>query len=224
MLCCRTGRAAPVRRHPVQLGHRVHRAIDGYATRLVRLIGESYGQHTVQRAWREFTAGRQQTFYGYDANAELFFSWLFHQWTPVRDKGDELRDETLYGIPPTRAYLERRPARLNPILRQYLQACLATAPRFYEVMSCSAGHGFRARDVFTDAGHTVSEVVASTSLKKGHILYAHLIPLGPITLLDAISPLSFPPQSKWRLLELSREPAGTEFRQLYFNLCAVASS
>jgi hypothetical protein len=228
MLRCRTSRAAPLRRHPVQLGHRIHRAIDGYATRLVRLIGESYGQHTVQRAWREFTVGRDQTFYGYDANAELFFSWLFHQWTPVREKGDELRDATLYGIPPTRAYLERRPAGLNPLLRQYLQACLATSPRFYEVVNCSAGHGFRARDIFTNVVHTVSEVVASTSLERGHILYAHLIPLGQITLLDAISPLSFPPQSKLRLLQScpggrAREPAGADFRRLYFNLCASAA-
>lgn len=229
VLRCRTSRASPfVRRHPVQLGHRIHRAIDGYAARLVRLIGESYGQHTVQRAWREFTVGRGQTFYGYDANAELFFSWLFHQWTPVREKGDEVRDETLYGVAPTQAYLERRAAGLNPLLRQYLQACLATSPRFYEVVNCRAGQGFRARDIFSNDGFTVSEVVASTSLECGHILYAHLIPLGQITLLDAISPLSFPPQSKSRLLqqcpnERARTSAGAEFRQLYFNLCAIAA-
>ena len=210
------------------MGHRIHSAIEGYATRLVRLIGESYGQDTIQRAWREFTDGRNQTFSGYDANAELFFSWLFHQWTPVREKGDEVRDETLYGIPPTRAYLESRPPGLNPFLRQYLQACLATSPRFYEVVTCNAGQGFRARDVFTNAVCTVSEVVASTSLERGHILYAHLIPLGQITLLDAISPLSFPPQAKWKLLQSyprERAPARAEpeFRQLYFNLCATAS-
>jgi len=229
VLRCRSSRAALFsRRHPVQWGHRVHRAIDGYANRLVRLVGESYGQHTVQRAWREFTVGKDQTFYGYDANAELFFSWLFHQWAPVRANGDEVRDESLYGVPPTRAYLERRAAGLNPLLRQYLQACLTTSPRFYEVMTCIAGQGFRARDVFNNTLHTVSEVVASTTLEKGDILYAHLIPLGSITLLDAISPLSFPPQSKGRLLQLcprerSRDPAGVEFRQLYFKLCAIAA-
>ena len=76
--------------------------------------------------------------------------------------------------------------------------------------------------------HTVSEVVASATLEKGAILYAHLIPLGSITLLDAISPLSYPPQSKGRLLQLcprerTRDPAGAEFRQLYFKLCAIAA-
>jgi hypothetical protein len=75
----------------------------------------------------------------------------------------------------------------------------------------------------------VSEVVASSTLERGDILYAHLIPLGSLTLLDAISPLSFPPQSKGRLLQLcprerARDPAGTEFRQLYFKLCAIAAS
>jgi len=206
------------------MGHRIYRAIDGYASRLVHLIGESYGEDTVQRAWREFTADRGQTFLGFEANAELFFSWLFHRWAPQREKGDAVLDETLYGVSPTRAYLTRRAGGLNPLLRQYLQSCLATSPRFYEVDSCIAGQGFRARDVFTNTVCTVSEVVAATSLERGDILYAHLIPMEQIVLLDAISPLSFPPHSKRRLLQMcSPQRSGGELRDLYFRLCDIAA-
>jgi hypothetical protein len=220
--------AHALRNHSVQWGHRLHVAIDGYANGIVRLIGESYGQHTVQVAWQEFNIDQgRQPFCGYDANAELFYSWLFHRWAPIRSHGHELRDQALYGVPPTRAYLDRRSTSLNPLLRMYLEACLATSPRFYEVLDCEAGTGFRAGDIFTDETCIVSETLASASLRKGDILYAHLIPIGKITLMDAISPQSFPPQSKPRLLRLceehpTEENDGPELRRLYFTLSASA--
>lgn len=221
--------ARGVRNHPVQWGHRLHGAIDGYASGIVRLIGESYGQHTVQLAWQEFNIDQsRKPFCGYDVNAELFYSWLFHRWTPLRSQGHTLRDQALYGVPPTRAYLDRRSTSLKPLLRMYLEACLTTSPRFYEVLDCEAGMSFRAGDIFTDEVCNVSEALASTSLKKGDILYAHLIPVGQITLMDAISPQSFPPHSKPRLLRLCQEhPAkekdGPALRRLYFTLSTSPS-
>ena len=226
---CRPTRGAGVtRRRSVQLGHRLHCAIDGYATGIVRLIGESYGQQTVQAAWEEFNVGQGRPFCGYDANAELFYSWLFHKWAPARERGHQMRDEALYGTPPTRAYLDRGSSALNPLLRTYLEACLATSPRFYEVLDCEPGLTFRAREVFTGAVSTVNDSLASTSLKGGDILYAHLISIDQITLMEAISPRSFPPQSKRRILQLcperrTREEGGRELRRIYFTLSAIAS-
>lgn len=227
---CRTPLARHSARHgPVQWGHRLHGAIDGYASGIIRLIGESYGRQTIQTAWQEFNINRTGSpFSGYDMNAELFYSWLFHKWTPGRERGQEVTDEALYGIPPTRAYLDRHSSSLKPLLRIYLEACLATSPRFYEVLDCEAGLGFRARDVFTDATCTVNEALASTSLNAGDILYAHLIPIGQITLMEAISPQSFPPQSKRHLLQLRQQPRtpesdGPELRRVYFALSATGS-
>ena len=226
---CRPAPGARVtRRHLVKLGHRLHCAIDGYATGIVRLIGESYGQQTVQAAWKEFNIGQGRPFCGYDANAELFYSWLFHKWAPTRERGHQVRDEAVYGIPPTRAYLDRGPPLvLNPLLRLYLEACLVTSPRFYEVLDCEPGQSFSAREVFAGVVCTVNEPLASTSLKRGDILYAHLIPIGHLTLMEAISPRSFPPQSKRRLLDLcrerhAREDGGPELRRVYFTLSTTA--
>ena len=224
---CRSRFRLEARRLPVRWGHRLHAAIDGYAGGIVRLIGESYGQQTIQAAWREFNIGQgAQPFCGYDVNAELFYSWLFHKWAPDREGGHEVRDEAFYGVPPTRAYLDRQSA-LNPILRTYLETCLHTSPRFYEVLDCAAGFGFRAGDVLTDAPYTVTDALASASLKKGDILYAHLIPMGEVTLMDAISPRSFPPHCKGRLLGLRRRRRslpneGRELREVYFILSALA--
>ncbi|HEY6923713.1 MAG TPA: hypothetical protein VI653_09610 [Steroidobacteraceae bacterium] len=210
-------------RHPLRWGHRLHVAIDGYAPGIVRLIANSYGRHTIQKAWSEFTGGKSQVFWGNHANTELFFSWLFHRWAPAREKGDELRDEALYGTPPTRAYLDRRSRALNPLLRMYLEACLASFASFYEVLDCEPGEGFHARDVFTDSTYEVSEQLASTSLANGDILYANLIRLEQVALMEAISPLSFPPQSKSHLLELCSQDmaarnSGPQLREIYFRL------
>ncbi len=73
----------------------------------------------------------------------------------------------------------------------------------------------------------MSETLASTSLKAGDILYAHLIPIGQITLMEAISPQSFPPQSKRHLLRLSQERQervydGPQLRRAYFTLATGA--
>ena len=195
----------------------------------MKLIGESYGEDTLQRAWPEFNGGPGQPFCGHEANAELFFSWLFHRWTPMKMKGDKLHDEMLYGIPPTRAYLYRSSHELNPLLRRYLQGCLKTVPAFYEVLECTSGLGIVARDVFFGTTHAVTEGLASTSLNRGDIVYAHLVPIEGITLMEAVAPRSFPVQSKrWLLQSRPREhlfePMEERLLRLYLKLCIAWSS
>jgi len=197
--------------------------VDGYAAGIVRLIGESYGRDTVQRAWLEFTIGAGESFDCDDPHTELFFSWLFHRWSPTREKGSALNDCSLYGVSPTRAYLDRNSSRLDPLLRRYLETCLVTSPGFYEVVNCEPHGGFRARDVMTGVEREVSEWLASTSLTNGDIMFAHLVPMEEATMLEAISPLSFPPMFKRRLARLRRrselvERRTPELRELYFTL------
>jgi hypothetical protein len=206
-----------------QLWHRVRGAVDGYALGIVRLIGESYGRDTVQQAWLEFTIGAGEVFAGDDPHTELFFSWLFHRWSPTREKGSRVKDCSLYGVSPTRAYLNRNSSQLDPLLRRYLETCLVTSPGFYEVFDCEPHVGFRARDVMTGAECDVSEGLASTSLSNGDIMFAHLVPMQGATMLEAISPLSFPPVFKSHLTRLWRRkksvgPGAGELRELYCTL------
>ena len=210
-------------RQQYQLWRRIREVVDGYAVGIVRQIGESYGPETVQQAWQEFTNGAGEAFRGDDPHTELFFSWLFHRWSPTREKGSRVEDRALYGVPPTRAYLNRNSPQLNPLLRRYLETCLVTSPGFYEVFNCRPQVGFRARDVMTGVECEVSEGLASTSLNNGDIMFAHLVPLDEVTMLEAISPSSLPPVLKrhltrsWRRKELVERQAG-ELRQLYFTL------
>jgi hypothetical protein len=206
-----------------QLRHRIRGAVDGYAIEIVRLIGESYSAETVQQAWVEFTVGAGKPFNCDDPHTELFFSWLFHHWAPSREKGHTVDDSSLYGVPPTRAYLDRSSHQLDPLLRRYLETCLATSPGFYEVFNCKPYVGFQARDVVTGEECEVSEDLASTSLCDGEIMFAHLVPIEGTTMLEAISPLSFPPEFKGRLVQLAqsrvlRGCAPPDLREVYFVL------
>lgn len=198
---------------------RIREAIDGYATSLVRLIGELYGRETVQRAWREFTMGGSDEFVEGNPHSELFFAWLFHRWSPGLEKGDKV--ETLKGVQPTRAFLARNSSRLEPLLRRYLEACLATPLGFFEVLECNPGIGFKARDAMTGVDLDVREGSASTTLKDEDIVFAHIVPIKGIAIVDAISPLSFPQKFHLLLLqlrecrELHRHP-DLALRNLYF--------
>jgi hypothetical protein len=206
-----------------QLWHRIRGAVDGYASGIVRLIGESYGLDTVQQAWLEFRIGGCGTFQCDDPNTELFFSWLFHRWSPTREKGNRVDDCSLYGVSPTRAYLDRNSSLIHPLLRRYLETCLVTSPGFYEIFNCKPHVGFRAREVIIGTECEVIEGLASTSLSNGDIMFAHLVPIEGTTMLEAISPLSFPPIFKRRLIRLCRgqelcELPDPELRELYFTL------
>jgi hypothetical protein len=210
-----------------QLWHRIRGAVDGYGAEIVRLIGECYGTKTLEQAWWEFTLGDTQAFQFNDPHAELFFSWLFHRWAPEKEKGSEVDDSSLYGVPPTRAYLDRRSSRLHPLLRRYLELCLVTAPSFYEVSNCRPRIGFGARDVMSGRELLVNEELASTSLSNGVIMFAHLVKIDNTTMLEAISPLAFPQDAKERLQRLSRKYAGEpgdapDLRGLYFALVQSA--
>ena len=205
------------------LWNRIRGVTNGYANGIVRLIGESYGRCTIQQAWSEFTDGVGEDFDCDDPNAELFFSWLFHRWFPTREKGSHVNDRSLYGVSPTRAYLDRGAKSLDPLLRCYLESCLATSPGFYETFNCTPDVGFTARDVLTGVEWDVSEGLASASLADGEITYAHLVSVEGTTLLEAISPVSFSPRVKRRLTRLRRcgrsfHGGPRELRELYFRL------
>jgi hypothetical protein len=128
----------------------------------------------------------------------------------------------LYGVPPTRAYLDRNSSQIDPLLRRYLETCLVTSPGFYQISDCKPNVGFSAQDVMTGDRREVSEELASASLSDGQVMFAHLVPIGSTTMLESISPLSFPPAAKGRLQRLYRtytcRSAAGELRELYFAL------
>jgi SEC-C motif/Protein of unknown function (DUF2384) len=198
-------------------------AIDGYAAEMLHFIGQCYGQDAIQQAWLEFTIGASDEFVQGDPNTELFFSWLFHRWEPDSTKGNRIADPSLYGTPPTRAYLDRRATRLSPLLCRYLEACLATPFGFHEILDSQPGIGFTTKDVFTGALLNVHERSASSVLKDGEIIFGQVVPVHSIAMVEAVSPFSFPPIFKTHLIQMRgrgelREHPDLALRGIYFSL------
>ena len=202
--CCLLEANASVADLQEQTWRRVRQAIEGYAAAMLRFVGEAYGPDALQQAWLEFTIGRSDEFVHGHPDTELFFSWLFHKWSPQAAKGNKITDATLYGIPPTGAYLTRRGGRLDPLLKRYLEACLAAPFGFYEIRDCEPSVGFMARNVFSGAELNVRERSASNTLQNGDIVFAQIVELSGIALVEAVCPFSFPPLYKTHLIHVRR--------------------
>ena len=102
-------------------------------------------------------------------------------------------------------FLERRGARLDPLLQRYLEACLEAPFSFHEILRCDAGHGLRTRDVLTGAEHEVREATASQSLEIGDVLYGLLVPIDGVVILEACSPYVLSPADKIAIIELREQ-------------------
>jgi len=185
---------------------RIRHAIQGYAFALLPLIPEVYGPDSIQEAWREFMFDDDALFNGDDAHAELFFSWFFHCWVPSPEKGNQVLDPGVYGIPPTQTYLARHSPNLDPLLQQYLEACLQTPFAFHEVSERRPDIGFRAENLQTGLAMDVIETLASTSLQDGNIVLARIPTIHGMHLVDAISPVSFPASCRIRLSQVHVDP------------------
>ena len=204
-------------------GSSIREAIDGYALALLRLVVESYGQTAIERAWREFNLDSDAPFTADDIHCELFFSWLFHCWTPKPESDNKMADSHLYGIPPTRTYLVRHSLGLSPFLRRYLEACLKTPLGFYETKKCCPTIGFRAQDVSTGVEIKVVEPLASSSLKEGDIIFARIPFVDGIYLTDAIAPIAFPSAFLTQFSLICADPGSDNgsdraLRKWYFDL------
>ncbi|MCA1791964.1 MAG: hypothetical protein LC667_19580, partial [Thioalkalivibrio sp.] len=111
-------------------------------------------------------------------------------------------DPSLHGRSPTSVLLERRGRKLDPVLRRYLDACVATPFSFHEVVHARPGQGLRARDVFTGEEHDVLERSASRTLDRGDIFFGQIVPCDGIALLEAAPAVVIPPAEKLAVIDL----------------------
>ena len=220
--CCLSA-SATVAELGEQTWRRVRAAIDGYAGDMLHFISKCYGVDAIQQGWFEFTMGKSEEFVQGEPNAELFFAWLFHVWSPQKPKGNIISDASLYGVPPSRAYLDRKAGRLDPMLQRYLEACLAAPFGFHEICECEPGVGFTTRDVLTGAERNVRERSGSATLARGDIIFGQIVALSGIAMVEALAPYSFPPGYKLHLIQVRtrpelQHPSDLALRALYFSL------
>lgn len=182
---------------------RIRRAIDGAPSKTYRFIRDTYGPDAVDDAWGEFTLwDDEEPYFDPDSpHVQLFMPWFFHRWAPDPDDTSVL-DPELHGRVPTSLLLERRGRRLEPLLRRYLEACLEAPFTFFEILRVDPGKGFAARDVFTGTEHEVWERSASHAVTPGVVLFAQVVVVDGVAMMEATSPYLFPRSAKLELIDL----------------------
>jgi hypothetical protein len=184
---------------------RVRRALDEFAmaTTMLTFAAETYGPEALHEAWEEFS-GAQEPFDPETPHIQVFMPWFFHRWSPD-PYGTEVADPALHERSPTSLFLERRGARLDPVIRRYLASCLEAPFSFHEILRCDPGHGFRARDLFTGEEREVLERSATQGMQQGDIVFGQLVTAEGITILEACSPSCIPPIYKIELIDFRNE-------------------
>jgi hypothetical protein len=181
---------------------RVRRMVEGLQSTMVRFIEDVYGSEAAHEAWDEFTL--------WDASPEaflesphpqLFLAWFFHRWHP--DPEDTLIEDTsVHGVSPTQLFLQRKGQRLDPLLRRYLQACVEAPFTFYDILHAESGQLMRLRDIFTGTESHVLGGNGVSTTDAGNILFAQLVPIDGVVVIEASSPYAFRPVNKIPLIEL----------------------
>ncbi len=204
--CCLAAASAEVLAPEVLLWRRMRRVLEGFPEQMLAFVLRTYGDEAVDEAWGEFTLWNAAygSFDFASPYIPVFLPWMYHRW--ARDAGEtDITDAALHGLTPTRTYLTRKGRSLDTLQRTYLEACLNAPMSFHEVLDCDPGQGMRLRDVFTGATHSVMESSASHSLDRGDVLYAQVVEVQGICMLEACSSVVIPPQRKIELIQLRRE-------------------
>lgn len=221
---------------------RIRREQEGLPARMLRFATDVYGPGVIGEAWSAFMLWDEDEpdFDPESPHLQVFMPWLLHCWTP--DPLDtEVTDAAVHEMSPTQVFLERGGHRIAPVLREYLQSCLAYPFSFHEVERCEPGHGIALRDVLTGERHDVRDRTASNSLQPHDVVFAQLASADGITLLESVAQVAFPPSDKVEIIDLRQrmrraESGGdqdgpyvrrdqllmwdTELRELYLTLSA----
>ncbi|MEZ5459277.1 MAG: hypothetical protein R3E65_08200 [Steroidobacteraceae bacterium] len=135
----------------------------------------------------------------------LFLPWFLHRWVP--EELDALSPTAPVGQSPTAAYLRQEGSRADPLLRRYLEACVATPFSFFEVLEVQPGAWIRVRDMLNERETTVFEQSGSRTIQVSEILYAQIVVVDGLGLLEACPPYSLPHQFKLQVIDLREELA-----------------
>ncbi|MGC1523881.1 MAG: hypothetical protein WA803_20245 [Steroidobacteraceae bacterium] len=173
------------------------------ASTLLAFVADTYGPEALEEAWEEFS-GAEEPFDPETPHIQVFMPWFFHRWSPD-PYGTAIADTALHERSPTNLFLERRGARLNPVIRRYLGSCLEAPFSFHEILRCDPGHGFLARDLFTGEERAVLERSATQGMQSGDIVFGQLVAAEGITILEAASLCLIPPIYKIELIDFRKE-------------------
>jgi hypothetical protein len=189
---------------PQQILHRrVRAAIQNLTEDLLRFVDKYPGRECFAEAWAKFSPEEDAAFDPKSPHVPVFVPWFFHQWFPAAEstRFPELasRAATVSG-----EFLARRRRNLDPLLVHYLEACTATAFSFHEVVQVEPGRGFLLRDLILERERFVSEISGSQNARRRDIVFAQVVDIDGLSLLDGFGPVVIEPGDKPAIIELRK--------------------
>jgi hypothetical protein len=186
------------------LWHRLRQVIEPLVPDLLTFSRGEHGDGLIEEAWDEFTLEEDPApFSPETVHMPVFIPWFLYEWLP--DPAATAVPAHLLDEFPIASGFLRRARRIEPLLAQYIQACLERPFSFLEVVAVAPGNGFRLHDVLTGAEHEVTERSASQGSRMGDILFAKPVTVDHLTVLDGCGPALMPPTEKAAIIALRRQ-------------------
>ena len=195
------------------LWHQQRRLNDDLPARLLAFARDLLGEGAIHQAWRDFRADEAATEFEGSVHDPVFLPWFLYCWEPE----DLIQDHPKVGrvtVSLALAYMVHYEERLTPIERRYLETAIAAHFSFHEVVSVEPGRGFVLRDLILETECQAAERMASQNVGVGAILYARVVDLGELAVLDGCSQVLIPAAHKLSILDLRHRIRGRRRKPL----------
>ncbi len=204
--CCLRAEVAAVDTPEEFLRRRIRMVIGDLADRLLRFIHGQFEPGLIQEAWADFT-GETAPFDPRTPHIVVFMPWFFHHWYPSR-ANTRFPDLAARKASVASELILRQRRRLDPLLVRYLDACAAAAFSFHEALRVEPGRGFLLRDLMLDSETFVIEHSASHTVRQGDVVFAQIVRIDGLAMLEGCGPLVFQPREKPEIIDLRKTIRG----------------
>jgi len=188
--CCRAKALAPVTSMSWQ---KMRRTEGELIPILIEHALKNYGPESMAEAWDEFTVWNELPM---DPETQLefdtaFIPWFVFNWIPDNAEVDE--KDHYPELPVAMHYLQAKGSQLDSYRQRFIKTIFLQHYSFFVVTNVVPGKRLTLRDLFLQQEVTVYERQASTTLRKGMILYTRILTLDDSSIMVGCAPTVIPP-------------------------------
>lgn len=172
-----------------------------------RFAREYYIPTAMDEAWKELCFSEEMLQEGFDPESHLnqiFFPWFFCKWIPDENYLSDLAKASMVERTIDESILNEWPQKLTPLQRLYVEKCSDSPFSFYDVIESKPNKGLKIRNILISEELDVVEKSGSKILKKGDIIFGMPLTIEGLTVFEALSPITIPPERKIRIIELRK--------------------
>jgi hypothetical protein len=146
----------------------------------------------------------------------ILIPWVAFNWIPetaeIGPGGLEIVEQPL-GL----HFFDENARQLDDYQQRFILAACLQPFSFFVVTGVVPGKSLGLRDIFLERTFTVKEAKASTTLRRGDIIFARVVPLDGQAIVVGMAPTAIPPREHSRLLDF-RDEIKKEMRDAGFKL------